>query len=222
MRSSRAQRAAVAVLLTTALSGGLAGCAGEGSSGGAAATNLSATAPSAISSSATASATPEAEQGSSSCVDWVRFETPSDAAADARAVLRGTVVERAGTADMFGFDANVWTFEVEEVLERPAPGPDAPEASPELVVAPGDRLSVISTPETCIMPHEEYAGGDPLDPATGLGGESGTLIVLVSAGDGTGADEHPDGADLLHLITPYQGVLTPTADGGLPAEWPNQ
>ena len=204
------------MLLTTALSVGLAGCAGEGSSGGAP-TNLSAPAP-----SAPTPVTPEAEQGSEACVDWVRFETPSDAAADAGAVLRGTVVEQAGTAEMFGFDANVWTFDVEEVLERPDSGPDGREGVPELVVAPGDRISVLSTPETCIMPDEEYAGGDPLDPATGLGGASGALIVLVHGGDGMGGEEHPDGADILHLITPWQGVITPTADGALPPRWPNQ
>ena len=210
MRSSRAQRAVVAALLTTVLSGWLAGCAGEG---------VGSTAPA---STPPPTATPEAEQGSSACVDWVRFATPSDAAADAGAVLRGTVVEQAGTADMFGFDANVWLFDVEEVLERPAPGPDGPEAPPELVVAPGDRISVISTPETCMPGNEEYPGGDPLDPATGVGGASGTLILLVSGGDGSGGEEHPDGADVLHLITPYQGILTPTADGGLPERWPNQ
>lgn len=68
----------------------------------------------------------------------------------------------------------------------------------------------MSTPETCTG-GGLYPGGDPLDPATGLGGEDGSVIVLLSDGEG-----------VLHLITPFQGVLTPARDGSLPAAWPEE
>jgi hypothetical protein len=47
------------------------------------------------------------------------------------------------------------------------------------------------------------AGGSTTSTTTKL------VIVLLS-----------DGGGVLHLITPFQGVLTPAADGSLPAEWP--
>jgi hypothetical protein len=150
------------------------------------------------------------------CVDWVFFETPAEAASDAGAVLRGTVVEQDGTAQMYGVESNRWLVTVEEVLERPDPPSGRSQTQPELEVSPGDQIAVVSTPETCSV--EGYPGGDPLDPASGLGGADGSVIILLSAalGDGDG-DVDVDG---FHLITPYQGVLTPAKDGALPSKWP--
>jgi hypothetical protein len=160
------------------------------------------------------------------CVDWIFFETPLEAAVDAGAVVRGTVVEQDGTGQVFGVDANRWLVDVEEVLDR-FPGAEKTVVQPGIAVSPGDRIAVISTPETC--GGGLYPGGDPLDPATGLGGDDGSVIVLLSAADLSEEPEEiepgetpeaPSSTDDLHLITPYQGVLTPTADGGLPKEWP--
>jgi hypothetical protein len=147
-----------------------------------------------------------------SCVDWVTFESPDEAAADAGVVLRGSVVERDGTARFFGVEAHRWQFDVEDVLDRPAPTGGV-EPPPEVEVSPGERIAVVSTPETCTA-GGSYPGGDPLDPATGLGGADGSVIVLLTDGDGEGGDGE------LHLITPFQGVLTPDLDGSLPAGWP--
>ena len=155
------------------------------------------------------------------CVDWVFFETPAEAASDAGAVLRGTVVEEDGTAPMYGVESNRWLVTVEEVLERPDPPAGRPQTQPELEVSPGERIAVVSTPETCSG--EAYPGGDPLDPASGHGGADGSVIILLSAasGDGSGDGSGEEGdLDDFHLITPYQGVLTPTEDGALPSKWP--
>lgn len=188
MGSVSAVRAArvTAAVVAVALTGGLTGCAAVGS---------------------TTSATTSGE----ACADWVTFDTPLDAAAAAGAVLRGTVAERDGTARFLGVEANRWLFDVEEVLERPEPAAGA-EPSPE--VSPGERVAIVSTPETCTA-RGLYPGGDPLDPATGLADADGSVIVLLSGG-GDGAGGEGD----LHLITPFQGVLTPDPDGSLPAGWP--
>ncbi|MEU4387790.1 hypothetical protein [Promicromonospora sp. NPDC023805] len=145
------------------------------------------------------------------CADWVTFKSPAEAASGAGVVLRGSVVERDGTARFFGVDAHRWLFDVEEVLERPAPANDV-EPRPEVEVSPGERVAVVSTPETCTA-GGLYPGGDPLDPATGLGDADGSVIVLLVDGDGQGGEGE------LHLITPFQGVLTPDLDGSLPAGW---
>lgn len=147
------------------------------------------------------------------CVDWVFFETPAEAASDAGAVLRGTVVEQDGTAEMYGVESNRWLVDVEEVLERPDPPEGRPQTQPELDVSAGDQIAVVSTPETCS--EEAYPGGDPLDPASGRGAADGTVIILLSAASGEEGDP-----DDFHLITPYQGVLTPAKDGALPSKWP--
>ncbi|MDR7380654.1 hypothetical protein J2S48_000169 [Promicromonospora iranensis] len=148
------------------------------------------------------------------CLDWISFESPREAASAAGAVLLGTAVEQAGTVELYGVDANRWTFDVERVLERPEPLRTGAEQPPELPVSAGDRIPVVSTPETCTA-GGAYPDGDPLDPATGRGAEDGTVIVILSgAWGGEGEIEEPS------LITPYQGVLTPTADGALPPEWP--
>jgi hypothetical protein len=178
----RVGRAVQAAAVAAALTGGLTGCAAVGS-------------------------TTSTTEAGETCADWVTFETPRDAAAAAGVVLRGTVAGQDDTAPMHGVDANRWLFDVEQVLERPEPDGDA-EPPPEVEVEPGERVAVVSTPETCTA-GGPYPGGDPLDPATGLGDETGSVIVLLS-----------DGGGVLHLITPFQGVLTPAADGSLPAEWP--
>lgn len=148
----------------------------------------------------------------SACVDWVVFETPAEAASDAGAVLRATVVEQDGTAQMYGVESNRWLVTVEEVLERPDPPSGRPQTQPELEVSPGEQIAVVSTPETCSG--DAYPGADPLAPASGLSGADGSVIILLSAASGDG------GVDGFHLITPYQGVLTPAEDGALPSKWP--
>jgi hypothetical protein len=120
---------------------------------------------------------------------------------------------RDGSARAYGAEASRWLVQVEEVLERPDPPSGRPQTQPEVAVSPGERISVVSTPETCGA--GAYPGGDPLDPATGLTDADGSVILLLSA---SGAESGE--VDGLHLITPYHGVLTPTDDGALPSEWP--
>ncbi|MFD7025996.1 hypothetical protein [Promicromonospora sukumoe] len=227
MRTSHARRAA-AVLVTTALVGALAGCASEAPAGGSPGTSGGAAGES---SKGTAEGTTEdpdlvggLPQGGVACVDWVRFLTPAEAASDAGAVLLGKVVQHEGTARLYGVEANRWLFDVEEVLERPDPedarANPAAEPPPELEVSAGQQVSIVSTPETCGGADAAYPGGDPLDPAaaTGGGAGSGPVIVLLSGSTDDGSGDEPVG---FHLITPYQGVVQPTDDGGLPAEWPD-
>lgn len=221
MRTTHARRSASRLIsrsaLTTAVvgaavaavtAGGLAGCAAAQPAGGAQPSGTGETVDSTPSQDPTGGS-------ASACVDWVSFETPAEAAADAGAVLRGTVVEQDGTAQMYGVESNRWLVTVEEVLERPDPPSGRPRTQPELEVSPGEQIAVVSTPQTCSG--EAYLEGDPLDPASGLGGADGSVIILLSAalGDGFGDD-----VDDFHLITPHQGVLTPAKDGSLPSKWP--
>ncbi|MFI2364226.1 hypothetical protein [Promicromonospora sp. NPDC019610] len=226
MRTSGARRAAavlVATALTGAMVGGLVGCADAGTTGGS-------PAPAGEPAEGAAEETSDdllggLPGGGVACVDWVRFATPEEAAADAGAVLLGTVVERDGAAQMFGVEAHRWLFDVEEVLERPVSGSSranpAAEPPPELDVSPGEQISVVSTPETCGGADNPYPGGDPLDPATATATSTSTgarsVIVLLSGATDDGSTDDPVG---FHLITPYQGVVSPEADGSLPAEWP--
>ncbi|MGW2091143.1 hypothetical protein [Promicromonospora sukumoe] len=222
MRTSHARQAA-AVLVTTALVGALAGCASEAPAGGSSGTAGGATEETAeVTAEET---TDEADlvdglpQDGVACVDWMRFLTPAEAASDAGAVLLGKVVRQEGTAELYGVEANRWLFDVEEVLERPDPAGEranpAAEPPPELEVSAGEQVTVVSTPETCGGADNPYPGGDPLDPAAGQG--SGPVIVLLSGSTDDGGTGEPVG---FHLITPYQGIVLPTDDGGLPAEWP--
>ena len=54
------------------------------------------------------------EPRSYSCVDWVWFDTPGEAAADAEGVVIGRVANTAGTVDSYGERANVWNVEVSD------------------------------------------------------------------------------------------------------------
>lgn len=194
--------------MVAAAVGGLAGCASEQPAGGAEPSGTAETADT----SGLPTEDPTQDPPAVACVDWVSFATPVEAASDAGAVLRATVVEQDGTAWMYGVESQRWLVDVEEVLERPDPPSGRPQTQPELDVSAGEQIVVVSTPETCS--EEAYPGGDPLDPDSGLAGEDGTMIVFLSA-----ASEE-DEVDGYHLITPYQGVITPAPDGGLSPEWP--
>jgi hypothetical protein len=214
--------AVVSASVAAVTAGGLAGCAAAQPAGGAKPSGTGETVDSAEDPSQDPASDPV---GASACVDWVFFDTPAEAASDAGAVLRGTVVERDGTAQMYGVESNRWLVTVEEVFERPDPPSGRTQTQPELDVEPGERIAVVSTPETCSG--EAYIGGDPLDPASGLGGADGSVIIFLSAalGDGFGdglGDGSADQDDVgdFHLITPHQGVLTPAKDGALPSKWP--
>ncbi len=70
-------------------------------------------------------------------------------------------------------------------------------------VEPGERVTVISTPDTCSGSGQEYPGGDPLD-------TDKTVVVIL----------HDDAEHGLRTVTPFDGVMAPAPDGGLPKRWP--
>ncbi|WP_461474474.1 hypothetical protein [Microbacterium sp. HJ5] len=83
---------------------------------------------------------------SSTCVDWVWFDTPDAAAADADRVAIGTVDRLAGTRERYGETANVWRVSVSE-----------------WIVGNGEKaIEVVSSPRTCES-GSPYPYGDPLD-----------------------------------------------------------
>jgi hypothetical protein len=124
------------------------------------------------------------------CVSWVPHATPVEAARDNLAV-RGTVVGPAGTLRAWGTEANRWDVEVEAVLAGTGP-------------EPGERITVVSTPQTCQAHGETYPDGDPLD-------VDGTVVVIL----------HDDADHGLRTVTPFDGVVAPRPDGGLPDVWPD-
>lgn len=85
---------------------------------------------------------------SEACVSWVHFETPADAAADSDAVVIGRVIDRTGSASVFGASADVWSVDVDEWVEGDGP----------------ERIEVISTPVTC---EGSRTSPDPLEEARG-------------------------------------------------------
>ncbi|WP_143762087.1 hypothetical protein [Isoptericola variabilis] len=121
------------------------------------------------------------------CVDWVLHATPVEAARDNLAV-RATVVGPAGTQRVWGVDGALWELDVAEVLVGTG-------------VEAGERVTVLSTPETCSS--ATYPSGDPLD-------VEGEVVVIL----------HDDAEHGLRTVTPFDGVVTPGPDGGLPASWP--
>ncbi|NUU32430.1 hypothetical protein [Arthrobacter sp. C9C5] len=79
------------------------------------------------------------------CVDWVRFETMQQRVEHASAVLVGKPVKGDGEVRSYGYQANVHTVEVEQVLKG---GIGA------------DPVRIASMPVTC---GKSYPDGDPLD-----------------------------------------------------------
>ncbi|WP_353807806.1 hypothetical protein [Agromyces sp. SYSU T00194] len=82
------------------------------------------------------------------CVSWVDFGTPEQAAGDADVVVLATVAGRDGTERLFGISASAWTVEVDELVKGPDTGDDV--------------RRVVSTPVTCTG-GDAYPDGDPLD-----------------------------------------------------------
>lgn len=132
----------------------------------------------------------DGELQAQSCVDWVLFDSPADALADATAALRTTgPTSAAGTTQLFGADANVHSVQVDAVLK----GTD---------LQVGQDVEVAATPVTCTG-DGTYPDGDPLE-------ASGSLIVLLS---------WDDDAEMWRTMTPNQGVVAATADGEIPPTW---
>src|SRR5688572_13091022 len=97
---------------------------------------------------------------STQCVDWVLFDTPADAAADADAVVLGTAGERAGSTNLYGQEVNVWSVDVSEWVQGDGDG----------------SIEVVSVPRTCES-GAPYPDGDPLDGA-------GELLLFLRADGG--------------------------------------
>ncbi len=128
---------------------------------------------------------------SASCVDWVYFDSPADATAQAELVVLTTgPAPKSGTARLFGLTVAVHAVEVGAVLSGTG-------------AVPGQTLDVISTPETCTG-DGVYRDGDPLD-------ASGSLVVFLS--------KDPD-TQAWQTLTPLQGVVPATPDGQVPDAWP--
>jgi hypothetical protein len=127
--------------------------------------------------------------GPVTCVDWVLHATPAEAARDNLAV-RGNVVGPAGTQRVWGVEGALWHVDVEAVLTGEG-------------VEPGERITVLSTPETCSGDGEEYPAGDPL-------AVEGEVVVIL----------HDDAESGLRTVTPFDGVVAPAPDGGMPERWP--
>lgn len=91
------------------------------------------------------------------CVDWVWFDTPADAAADADAIVRGAVTGRASSMSLYGQEVTVWQVEVAEWQKG--------EGDPQ--------IDVVSVPATCES-GAPYPDGDPM-------AADGDVLLLLRA-----------------------------------------
>ncbi|MEJ1922283.1 hypothetical protein [Microbacterium sp. KHB019] len=96
---------------------------------------------------------------SSSCIDWVYFESPADAAADAEAVVLGSITGQSGSTSYEGMTANVWTVEVDQWLKGEG----------------DDTVDVVSLPRSC---------GDADDSMKAFSPEDQVVVFLRSTDDG--------------------------------------
>ena len=93
------------------------------------------------------------------CIDWVYFETPADAAADADAVALGSVTEHRGSTQYEGMAANIWTVEVTEWLKGGG----------------ADSIDVVSLPRSC---------DDTGDSMSQFGPDDSVVLFLRSTDNG--------------------------------------
>jgi hypothetical protein len=84
------------------------------------------------------------------CVDWVRFETPQERFDQAELVIVGSGMERDGTESIYDAEAQSYRVHVAEVLKGDLPG---------------GTVRVSSMPVTCTE-GSQYPDGDPLDTAS--------------------------------------------------------
>jgi hypothetical protein len=93
-----------------------------------------------------------------SCIDWVFFDSPSDAAAEADAVARGRIVDQAATTSYLGMPATTWNVEIDEWFEG----------------AGADEIVVVSLPRSC---------GDTTDSMAEAEAEAEDLILFLREQD---------------------------------------
>lgn len=129
------------------------------------------------------------------CASWIDFETPFDAAAEADAVVIGTVTEQGDDVTIMGGDAHTWTVEVDTWLSSRGDSP--------IVVAP--------MPDHCAGKNSPYPGGDPIRPFA----DNGSPVMLF-LNDGEAYDA---GERAYTTLTPYQGAIPAPTDGQIPANW---
>lgn len=121
---------------------------------------------------------------SETCVSWVDFDSAEAAFDDASVVVIGYATPTAITSEVLGIDARVYEVQIGEVLKGD--------------VAPGEIISVVSTPVTCTG-GDPYSFGDPLD-------TSAEIVLLLN---------QPAGAEHLQPLTPLWGVIPLADDPGL-------
>lgn len=184
------------------------------------------------------------------CVDWVRFDTPADAAADAAFVVRGRVLERDGSARLHGAAAHRWLVEVDAVLVPEAdasgeiwgprrdlvvrgqistqtPDLDGPAAARTALVPAVVGPIEVRAGETVavVSTPETCTSGGPYPDGDPLDPATGLAApdgtVIVLLSTASDEPDVIDGGGVLRLVTPYQGVVTPDEDGALPATWPS-
>jgi len=119
-----------------------------------------------------------------SCIDWVFFDAPSDAAEEANAVGRGHILDQAGTASYLDIPVTTWNVEIDEWLEG---GGD-------------EEIVVTSLPRSC---------GDTTDSMAEAQDESDLIFFLRKRATGW------------EILTPWQGMIPATPDGGIPETWPD-
>jgi hypothetical protein len=115
-----------------------------------------------------------------SCASWVDYPDEQSRIEDSDLVVDVVVTGRDGTEPMFGAQANAWSAEVRSVVS----------ADKDAAVRDGDRIRLVSTPDTCAS-GGMYASGDPLDAE----GE-----VRVYLRESSTSDESWE------TITPFDGV----------------
>jgi len=92
---------------------------------------------------------------SHTCVDWVWFDSPGDAAEGADAVVAGHIVGQNGTTQLYGEQAPIWTVDVDEWITGDG----------------DDELEVVSTPATC-------EATTPPDPVEALRDDARVIVFL--------------------------------------------
>lgn len=83
------------------------------------------------------------------CPGWAGYDSPTEAAEAADAVVIGHVQEQVGTAEFLGARGNIWTIDVDEWMKGDGPA----------------QIDVLSTPSQCGPSDDPYLGLDPFESA---------------------------------------------------------